>query len=83
MKKYVVIFSVKPAVRLDPKLDNVRLNFYEQESLKQVIISKIEQRVSQDSKIQLGLRFRVFLYAKDLEEAREKQRTLLMHSPVL
>lgn len=76
MKKYVAIFSLKPAVRLDPKLGNITLNFREKKP-KRVIVSKIEQNVSQNSKIQTGLLFRVFISAENVEEARIEAKSLV------
>jgi len=76
MRKYVVILSMKPAVRLDPKSGNITLNFREKKP-KQVIISKIEQKVSQSSKIQVGLLFRVFIFAENAEEARVEAKSLV------
>lgn len=76
MKKYVAIFSMKPAVRLDPKLGKINLNFREKKP-KRVVIFKIEQRVSPDSTIQVGLLFRVFLSASNVEEARVEAKSLV------
>lgn len=71
MKDYVCVFSVKPAVRLDPKLAEMKLNF---EGLnRKVIISKIEENVW-GSTIQTGLRLKVFLKASDIEKARAEAK---------
>jgi hypothetical protein len=68
LKEYVILLSLKPAVRLDPKLENIMLNFDEVDKPKKVIISKIEETIS-GSKIQSSLSLRVFLSAKNLKEA--------------
>jgi len=74
LKEYVILLSLKPAVRLDPKIDNVLLNFDEAKRPKKVIISKIEETIS-GCKIQLGLSLRVFLSAKNLKEAIKEAKS--------
>jgi hypothetical protein len=67
LKEYVILLSLKPAVRLDPQLDNILLNFEVKEP-KKIMISKIQETIS-GSKIQSGLSLRVFLRAENLKEA--------------
>jgi len=67
-KEYKILLSIKPAVRLDPKLENIILNFDEIKRPKKVIISKIEETIP-GSRIQSGLLLRVFLRAENLKEA--------------
>lgn len=76
MKNYVAIFSMKPAVRLDPESTKITLDFREKKP-KQVIISTIEQKASQKSKIQVGLLFRVYLPAENAKEARAEAKSLV------
>lgn len=68
MKEYNVLFSLKPAVRLDPELTQIALSFDEVTGSKRIVISKIEETVS-GHKIQSGLQLRVFLQAENLKEA--------------
>jgi hypothetical protein len=68
MKEFKIRFSLKPAVRLAPKLTNVELNFDEPKSSKKVVISKIEEEMA-GHKIQTGLELKVFLQAENLKEA--------------
>jgi hypothetical protein len=68
MKEYVVCLSLEPAVRFQPNIDNIILNFEEPEKPKKIIISKIEKTLS-GCNVQSGLHFRVFLKANNIKEA--------------
>lgn len=70
MKNFVVTFTLKPAVRIDPKLNNIDLTFNEFDGPKRVIISRIEEKIGEQS-VQTGLHFRVFIDAESVIEARE------------
>ena len=74
MKDYLILLSLKPAVRLDPKIDNLMLNFEDPEKPKKVIISKIEEMIS-GSRIQSGLTLRVFLSSENLKEAVKEAKS--------
>lgn len=74
LKKYTVLFSIKPAVRLEPKLETLELNFEETEHPKKVVISRIEEKIS-GSKIQSGLQLRVIVSAENLEEAIKEAKS--------
>lgn len=74
LKKYTVLFSIKPAVRLEPKLGTIELNFEEKEYPKKVVISRIEEKIS-GSKIQSGLQLRVFVFAKNIEGAIKEAKS--------
>jgi hypothetical protein len=73
-KEYKILLSLKPAVRLDPRLENIVLNFEEIERPKKVIVSKIEETIS-GSRIQSGLLLRVFLRAENLKEAMNEAKS--------
>ncbi len=74
IKQYNVIFSIKPAVRLDPKLGTIDLKFEEPKGLKRMTISRIEDTIS-GTKIQSGLRLRVALQAGSLKEAIKEAKS--------
>jgi hypothetical protein len=74
MKEYAVTFVIKPAVRIDPRIQNIDFTFKEPDGTKRVIISKIEEEVGQQ-KIQTGLFLRVFLNANSVKEARENAKS--------
>lgn len=46
MKEYAVLFSLKPAVKLDPKMSSLTLEFMETEGSKRIIVSKIEEEIA-------------------------------------
>ncbi len=75
MKPFVVVLSLKPAVRLPQNLGKLELNFAEPDGLKKVWITKIEENV-EDTRIQAGLRFRVFLDAEDMRHAIDSAKGL-------
>jgi len=69
MRQYNILFTLKPAVRLDPKFgDRIDFTFMEPQGKRRIVISKIEETVSGQN-IQSGLQFRVFLQAKNIREA--------------
>lgn len=68
MKDYQILLSLRPAVRLDPKLESIVLNFDGVKKPKKVVISKIEETIS-GSRIESGLLLRVFSCAENLKEA--------------
>jgi hypothetical protein len=74
LKQYTVLFSIKPAVRLEPKLETIELNFEETKHPKKVVISRIEEKIS-GSKIQSGLQLRVFVSAENVEEAMKEAKS--------
>jgi len=76
MNEYNVFLSLKPAVRLDPKLDNITLNFREAKGSKKVVISKIEEIIS-EYEVQSGLHFRVLLQADNPKEAINEAKGLV------
>jgi hypothetical protein len=75
MKPFVVILSVKPAVRLPKNLVTLELNFPEPSGLKKVIVTKIEEEIA-GTVIQTGLMFRVFLNAESIKEAVDSAKSL-------
>jgi hypothetical protein len=76
LKPFVVILSIKPAVRLPKNLGTLELNFPEPEGLKKVIITKIEEEIV-GTLIQTGLRFRVFLYADNAKNAVDSAKSFV------
>lgn len=76
MKEFKILFSLKPAVRLAPKLANVNLNFEEPKRSKKVVISKIEEELA-GRKIQSGLQLTVFLQAENLKEAINEAKSFV------
>jgi len=75
LKPFVIILSLKPAVRLPRNLGTLTLNFPDPNGLKKVIITKIEED-SAGTLIQTGLRFRVFLKADSMKEAVDSAKSL-------
>ncbi len=75
LKPFVVILSVKPAVRLPNNLGNLELSFQEPDGPKKVIITKIEEEVA-GTMIPTGLRFRVLLSAESIKKAIELAKGL-------
>jgi len=73
MKEFKIVFSLKPAVRLAPKLQNILLSFDESKGLEKVMISKIEETVA-ETKIQSGLHLEVFLHSESLKDAIAKAK---------
>ena len=69
MKNYVVIFVLKPAVRIDDKFNNIDFTFNEFNGSKRVIIVPIKEQVS-NQVVQTGLIFRAYVSAKNVIEAR-------------
>lgn len=76
MKEYTILFSLRPAVKLDPKMTSLTLEFMETEGSRKVTISKIEDEVA-GHKIQSGLLFRVFLQANNAKEAIAKAKSFV------
>lgn len=76
MKPFVVILSVRPAVRVPRHLGYMELKFPEPEGLKRVIITKIEEKDEFGTVFQTGLLFRVFLEANSLKEAINSAKSL-------
>lgn len=70
MKKFVVTFTLRPAVRIDPLLQNIDLTFNEFDGTKRVVISKIEEKTGEQS-VQTGLFLRVFIDAENVREGKE------------
>lgn len=75
MKPFVIVLSLKPAVRLPQNLGRLELNFAEPDGLKKVWISKIEENIK-GTPVQIGLRFRVFLNAQDIRAAIDSAKGL-------
>lgn len=69
MKPYVVILSVKPAVRLPRQVELLELKFVESSGTKKALISKIEEKDEFGTIIQTGLKYKIFLNAKNTEDA--------------
>jgi hypothetical protein len=75
LRPFVIILSVKPAVRLPKNLGTLELNFPEPSGLKKVIVTKIEEEIA-GTPIQIGLSFRVFLNAESIKEAIDSAKSL-------
>ena len=74
LKPYVVILTVKPAVRLPVDLLNLEFNFTNPNEYKKVQISKIEEEEA-GVKIQTGLSFRVFLSSENVVDAVQSAKS--------
>ena len=68
MKPYVVVLSVKPAVRLPQNIGKLELNFTDPTGPKQLIVTKIEEE-SAGTIVQTGIRFRVFIDSETIQNA--------------
>lgn len=72
MKKYVAVFTLKPAIRLSSQIGNLDMNFLEKRP-KHVMISRINQKIDK-CEAQIGLRFRVTIDAANAAEARSEAK---------
>jgi hypothetical protein len=71
LKNFVVIFELKPAVRIKKNGFNVILKEFDGD--KRVIITRTEQKVG-NQMIQTGLLFRVYISADNVNQARERAK---------
>jgi len=76
LKPFVIVLTLKPAVRLPTKLGTLTLNFAEPDGLKTVTITKIEETVK-GTIIQTGLRFRVLLSSENIRKAIDSAKALV------
>lgn len=73
MKPFVVIFGLKPAVRIDPKFNNFDFTFNEFDGAKRVLITRLEEKIN-NQLVQTGLLFRVYIDAENVNQARENAK---------
>src|SRR3990170_3588878 len=76
LKPFIIVLTLKPAVRLPTKLGTLTLNFAEPDGLKTVTITKIEETVK-GTIIQTGLRFRVLLSSENIRKAIDSAKALV------
>lgn len=72
----MVSLFAKPAVRVPRHLGHIQLSFPEEDGLKKVIMTKIEEKDESGTVIQTGLRFRVFTNAESLKGAINSAKSL-------
>lgn len=70
MKNFVVTFTLKPAVRISPLLQNIDFTFNEFNGTRRVIMHPIKEKIGEQT-VQTGLFLRVFLDANNVQEAKE------------
>ena len=76
MKNFVVIFLLKPAVRIDKKFSSMDFTFKEHDGTKRVVVHRIEEMVA-GQMVQTGLMFRVYLDGNDVRDARHQAKVFV------
>jgi hypothetical protein len=76
MKRFVVIFALKPAVRIDKKFSSIDFTFNEPDGTKRVIVHRIEDLIA-GQKVQTGLMFRVCLNGDSVRDARHSAKVFV------